>query len=472
MAHDYIIRILRIDTGTRPALYRQIYQSAEIVSANYILDLVFAAGIATLGLVLNSPAVVIGAMLISPLMGPILAAGLAFASSDIYLGVKSILGLLGSMVAAVAFSAVLVWLLPFQSPTSEILARTQPNLLDLGVAIFSGLAGSVVTARSLSGSAASALPGVAIAVALMPPLCTVGFGVGSGWNWPIISGAALLFLTNLVAIAASAFFVFYIIGMDATAMRAAIPEDVMRRAAGNRIYTLVHDSALGRLLGDVGRLRWRIAMVAVTLAVLFVPLRSSFLQLRDETLGRAAAREVLGSLTPKDHILSEQLELLTDRVIARMVTTTAVDKTRIAAAEAELSRRTGKHASIQIRQVANEEELISLRERLRAPQSPPPVPPAPPQTLGSLQPRIWALVDAPLRSVWPGDSAELAKAEAGFSKDKVTIRIAYHSSRRLSVEAQEAIRNSLRASLALDTLDTTFDWLGPARNTKHSTAGK
>lgn len=472
MAHDYIIRILRIDTGTRPALYRQIYQSAEIVSANYILDLVFAAGIATLGLVLNSPAVVIGAMLISPLMGPILAAGLAFASSDIYLGVKSILGLLGSMFAAVAFSAILVWLLPFQSPTSEILARTQPNLLDLGVAIFSGLAGSVVTARSLSGSAASALPGVAIAVALMPPLCTVGFGVGSGWNWPIISGAALLFLTNLVAIAASAFFVFYIIGMDATAMRAAIPEDVMRRAAGNRIYTLVHDSALGRLLGDVGRLRWRIVMVAVTLAVLFVPLRSSFLQLRDETLGRAAAREVLGTLTPKDHILSEQLELLTDRMIARLVTTTSVDKARIAAAEAELSRRTGKQASIQVRQVANEEELISLRERLRAPQSPPSAPPPQPQTLGSLQPRIWALVDAPLRSVWPGDAAELASAEAGFSKDKVTIRIGYHSSRRISADAQEAIRNSLRASLALDTLDTSFDWLGPIRSAKQATTRK
>lgn len=472
MTYDYIIRILRIDTGTRPALYRQIYQSAEIVSANYILDLVFSAGIATLGLVLNSPAVVIGAMLISPLMGPILAAGLAFASSDIYLGVKSIIGLLGSMFAAVAFSAILVWLLPFQSPTSEILARTQPNLLDLGVAIFSGLAGSVVTARSLSGSAASALPGVAIAVALMPPLCTVGFGVGSGWNWTIISGAALLFLTNLVAIAASAFFVFYVIGMDATAMRAAIPEDVMRRAAGNRIYTLVHDSALGRLLGDVGRLRWRIVMVAVTLAVLFVPLRSSFLQLRDETLGRAAAREVLGSLTPKDHILSEQLELLTDRMIARLVTTTTVDKSRIAAAEAELSRRTGKPASIQVRQVANEEELISLRERLRAPQSPPPAPPPPPPTLGSLQPRIWGLLDAPLRSVWPGDSAELASAEAGFSKDKVTIRIAYHSSRRISTEAQEAIRNSLRTSLALDSLDTSFDWLGPRKDAKKSTARK
>lgn len=472
MAHDYIIRILRIDTGTRPALYRQIYQSAEIASANYILDLVFAAGIATLGLVLNSPAVVIGAMLISPLMGPILAAGLAFASSDIYLGVKSILGLLGSMFAAVAFSAVLVWLLPFQSPTSEILARTQPNLLDLGVAIFSGLAGSVVTARSLSGSAASALPGVAIAVALMPPLCTVGFGVGSGWNWPIISGAALLFLTNLVAIAASAFFVFYVIGMDAAAMRAAIPEDVMRRAAGNRIYTLVHDSALGRLLGDVGRLRWRIVMVGITLAVLFVPLRSSFLQLRDETLGRAAAREVLGSLTPKDHILSEQLELLTDRMIARLVTTTSVDKARVAAAEAELSRRTGKQASIQVRQVANEEELISLRERLRTPQSPTPASAPPPPTLGSLQARIWAMVDTPLHSVWPGESAELASAETGFSKDKVTIRIAYYASRRISAEAQESIRNSLRSSLALDTLDTSFDWLGPQKHGKKGTARK
>jgi len=76
-------------------------------------------------------------------MGPIIGAGLALATADLYLGIKSSLNLAASVVGAIALSALIVWLIPFQSPTSEILARTHPNLLDLGVAIFSGLAGSL-----------------------------------------------------------------------------------------------------------------------------------------------------------------------------------------------------------------------------------------------------------------------------------------------------------------------------------------
>lgn len=458
MARSYLSIALRIDPQSKPRLYGQIYESAEIASANYILDLVFSAGIATLGLVLNSPAVVIGAMLISPLMGPILASGLAFAASDIYLGVKSIVSLLGSVFAAVSFSALLVWLLPFHSPTAEILARTQPNLLDLGVAIFSGLAGSVVMARSLSGGAASALPGVAIAVALMPPLCSVGFGVGSGWNWQIISGAALLFLTNLVAIAGSAFFVFYLVGMDSPHVRAAITESEMRHATGKRLFTLLHDTALGKLFGEVGQLRWRILMVAVTLAVLFVPLRSSLLQLRDETLCRAAAREVLRATFPPDHILSQQLEILPDRLIQRVVTTSPINKPAIVAAETELMRRTGKISSIQIRQVANEEELITLRERLRAPEPAPAPPPAP--TLDSLGVTVRPMVEGPVQSVWPASAAELDNYEAGFTREAVVIRFAYYAPRALDSAAQEAIRNALRRTLESPALETAFEWKG------------
>jgi len=138
--------------------------------------------------------------------------GLAFAVSDVYLGTKSFLSRIGSIIVSVTFSAVVVWLMPFQWPTAEILGRTQPNLLDLGVAVFSGLAGSLAIARSLIGGAASALAGVAIAVVLMPPLCTADFEIGIGWNGQILVGASRLFITNLVAISGSAFLVFYLEG--------------------------------------------------------------------------------------------------------------------------------------------------------------------------------------------------------------------------------------------------------------------
>ena len=133
---------------------------------------------------------------------------------DFYLALKAILNLLASVAVAVGLSAAIVWLLPFHSATTEILSRTDPTLLDLGIAIFCGLAGSVGVGRAGEAGLA-ALPGVAIAVALMPPLCSVGFGVGSGLNMRIIGGAGLLFLTNLVAIIASAFAVFLLIGMNA-----------------------------------------------------------------------------------------------------------------------------------------------------------------------------------------------------------------------------------------------------------------
>jgi len=461
LARYYLSKALNIDPASKPKLYGQIYNSAEILSASYASDLIFSAGIATLGLVLNSPAVVIGAMLISPLMGPILAAGLAFAAPDIYLGVKSFLGLIGSIFAAVAFSAVLVWFLPFHSPTLEILARTQPNLLDLGVALFSGLAGSVVMSRSLSGGAASALPGVAIAVALMPPLCTVGFGVGSGWNWQIISGAGLLFLTNLVAIAGSAFLVFYLVGMDAPEVRGSISVNQMKQATGARLYSVLHDTAIGKLFGDGGQLRWRILMVMVTVGVLFFPLRSSLLQLRDETVSRAAAREVVKSLVSPDHLLSQHLEVFPDRLIERLVTTAPCDKKRIAAAEADLSRRTGKIASIQVRQVANEEELITLRERLRTPEPPPAAP-----NLKTLADSVWPLADEPIKAVWPSETAELTGHEVGFLKDSILIRLSYRAPRAFDGSTQETIRNALRKAMGVETLNMVFEWQGINSNSR------
>ena len=200
-------RWLGVDGRAKPQVYAQVFGSANMASLSYWLELTMAAGIATFGLVLSSPAVIIGAMLISPLMGPIMANGLALAVGDFYLWVKSMLNLAASIAASVALSAGVVWLLPFHAATPEILARTNPNLLDLGVALLSGLAGSLVVFRGGGGGGVTALPGVAIAVALMPPLCTVGYGVGSGGNWSIIGGAGLLFLTNLAAIVTAAFIV-------------------------------------------------------------------------------------------------------------------------------------------------------------------------------------------------------------------------------------------------------------------------
>ncbi|WOK37659.1 DUF389 domain-containing protein [Sphingomonas sp. C3-2] len=167
--------------------------------ARYAFMILMSAGIAVLGLLLSSPAVVIGAMLISPLMGPIIGLGFALATFDAAEIRRTLSALAGGTLLAVLFCALVVALSPLQNVTSEIAARTRPNLFDLVVALFSALAGAYAMIRARAGT----VVGVAIATALMPPLAVVGFGLAT-WNGTVFSGALLLFITNFVTIAVSA----------------------------------------------------------------------------------------------------------------------------------------------------------------------------------------------------------------------------------------------------------------------------
>nr|WP_295803739.1 DUF389 domain-containing protein [uncultured Veillonella sp.] len=147
---------------------------------------------------MNSTAVVIGAMLISPLMGPILATGFGFATLNFTVVKSGILRLSLQITIAVLASALYFYITPVQAATSEILARTEPNIFDVFIAIFGGLAGIIGQTRKTLDNV---IPGVAIATALMPPLCTAGYGLANG-NWQYFIGAGYLFFIN-------AFFIFF-----------------------------------------------------------------------------------------------------------------------------------------------------------------------------------------------------------------------------------------------------------------------
>src|SRR5665213_3041833 len=307
---------LRVHPSAKPKVYRQVFETTSINSVSYWLEIFFSAGIGTFALVENSPAVIIGAMLISPLMGPIMASGLALAVGDLYLGIKAAMNLLLSITISIAFSGFLVWLLPFHSATSEIIARTKPNLLDLGIALLSGLAGAVLICRG-GGNGVTALPGVAIAVALMPPLSVMGFGLGSGPDLEIMGGSGLLFLTNLVAIVASAFLVFLLVGMSDAEVRKTI-------LASQRDEPLAHKlshSPLARALATGGQLRWRILMLLIVLASIAVPLRKALLQVASETIIRGAVQGELKRLVPSDAIVSQQVAVDQDKIVIRLIST-------------------------------------------------------------------------------------------------------------------------------------------------------
>ena len=163
-----------------------------------LVTLILSIFIASIGLNMNSTAVVIGAMLISPLMGPILATGFGFATLNFTVVKSGILRLSLQITIAVLASALYFYISPVQAATSELLARTEPNIFDVFIAIFGGLAGIIGQTRKTLDNV---IPGVAIATALMPPLCTAGYGLANG-NWQYFIGAGYLFFIN-------AFFIFF-----------------------------------------------------------------------------------------------------------------------------------------------------------------------------------------------------------------------------------------------------------------------
>jgi uncharacterized hydrophobic protein (TIGR00271 family) len=158
--------------------------------------------VCSVGLNANSTAVVIGAMLISPLMGPILGVGLSIATNDIDTLKKSMINL-GTMLVLSLFTATLCFLfLPLYEDNSELLGRVKPDIRDVLIAFFGGLA--LIIARTKKGTIATVIFGVAIATALMPPLCTAGYGLSQG-NWEYFRGAMLLFIINTIFIALATF---------------------------------------------------------------------------------------------------------------------------------------------------------------------------------------------------------------------------------------------------------------------------
>lgn len=203
-----------LGTKHRKEIVEKVSQDAS-PGFDYFFLVILSSAIATLGLINDSPAVIIGAMLVAPLMSPIIGVGLGSITANTKLARNSATALIRGAILSILLSTLLTLsniYLPFVPPLveipHEILSRTQPLPSDLVIA----LAGGLAAAYSLSQPHLSAaLPGVAIATALMPPLSTIGIGIALG-RWDIAAGAALLFLTNAVTIAFASILVFFLEG--------------------------------------------------------------------------------------------------------------------------------------------------------------------------------------------------------------------------------------------------------------------
>lgn len=204
MIQNYLKQLFDLSIGEddRDKVLENVNANVTFKGFN-IWILACAIVIASIGLNVNSTAVIIGAMLISPLMGPIVGAGFSLAIFDFVLLRKSLKNLFIATAVSLLVATLFFVLSPFKETQSEILARTSPNFYDVLIAFFGGLVGVIALTRVDKGNP---IPGVAIATALMPPLCTAGYGIAIG-NWGYFLGAFFLYIINCVFICISTFII-------------------------------------------------------------------------------------------------------------------------------------------------------------------------------------------------------------------------------------------------------------------------
>mgnify|MGYP003331309033 CR=1 FL=1 len=253
------------DRERRAEVQLQLREASE-PDFDYFVLVLLSCTIATFGLLIDSAATIIGAMLVAPLMSPILGLGLASIRGDTTLLRDAAIALFRGAVFAVLLAIFITWTnarLPFislQELPVEVLARTRPSPIDLGVAVAGGLA---ATFALVQPNLSAALPGVAIATALMPPLCTIGIGIALG-DWEVATGATLLFITNAVTIAASAIALFFAMGFAPRRKEGdgLLPRSLLISAAltllllaplGYQSYQFVQQAQRSQLINEVVR---------------------------------------------------------------------------------------------------------------------------------------------------------------------------------------------------------------------------
>lgn len=234
LAHSLHQMFPSLEIEEQLVFHEELTHSAQ-PGINYFVLIVLSSIIATLGLLLNSAAVVIGAMLVAPLMSPILAFSLGMVLGDVRLIRRSIEAVLKGIALAIVLAIFIGILSPLKGLTAEIMARTQPTLLDLAVALASGMAGAYALARK---DVSAALPGVAIAAALMPPLGVVGLGLSLG-KPHVAGGALLLFLTNISAISLAGVLIFILLGVRPQTWQPDTERRIRRSIVGFTLLLIV-----------------------------------------------------------------------------------------------------------------------------------------------------------------------------------------------------------------------------------------
>jgi uncharacterized hydrophobic protein (TIGR00271 family) len=458
---------LGVERWDRPLIFREAADAAVDNSLPYWLVLALSGAIATLGLALDSSAVVIGAMLVAPLLGPIVGLSLALAVGDSRLALQCLAVVGGSIVVVIATAAGVTAILPVHTITLEISSRIRPTTLDLGVAVFSGLVGALVTlARGKRLSAA--IPGVAVAVALIPPMAVAGFGMAAGWHGEVVWGALLLLGANLAGIVLSGVVLFLLVGMHRAEVVAAArawheesrPNGVARLVC--RLPGVGRAGVFGSALGRAG-------LVLGFVVLLAIPLSAAFREVIRETRVQSAvdAATALLEAGGATFIVSRQIELGPDSAIARIRVATG-EGVSAGARDAFRRRATelaGEPVALRLEQVPSSADASALQALLRggADRRRGDDDPAWPETVArareALERAAWSL-PFPDGARAIGVTLRVEGGRASSTADSAEVR--YLAPAPLEPQAADVLGRSLRRAVGHPELRTAFLHAGPA----------
>jgi hypothetical protein len=257
-----------------------------------------------------------------------------------------------------------------------------------------------------------------------------------------MGGAGLLFLTNLVAIVASAFVVFLLTGMNARELRA----EMEHSKKGELLAQRLSQRPLSRAFLNGGQLRWRVLLLVVLLGAIALPLRTAFRQVASEAIVRGAIQDVVKGLLPPGALVSQQVEVGRESVAVRLIATRVIPDDKIQEAERAIEKRSGRKVVLSVASIASQSELAELMQRLSTTTQSPAHPPV--ESLEEIHNALIARIKPILSDVWPA-AAPLRDFDLDFSSSAIVINVQYESIHDLDKITQDLIVRDLQKKLGL-----------------------
>jgi cell volume regulation protein A len=472
---DWLARVFGLRLAQREQEYVDLIRASYLSEPLFWIQAVLGAAICALGLILGQTTVVVGGALIVPVVRPVIAAGLALASGDLYLLAKLLVKLAAFSALSVAVSAALIDVLPFAAATGEIVARTRPTILDFLVALFGGMSAAAIVSRR-RGQAIQYLPGAVVGITLLPALCVVGFALTGVVGGEVIERATLQFSANLFAALLGAGMVLQAVGVPQAAQSASVRQWKEEELAAPLARTVFRRLGLERAIGRTGSVRARVVVVGAFLLLLVTPLQLALNEVRSELRTRqavATAQEAFN--VPNRSVLLGSTVTLAERTVnvrLQVATSEPFSSADVAGFEQRVSDQTGRRARLDLVQtLADVGTAGALRRVLEDERRP-----APGEPLGGVLESLRhaeGQVSLVLRDLPLPDGVRVVNVRSTMGGAAgPSLALVYLSEHELGTDAQAVLLRLVATETRLEPGRLSLEWMPATRPLRFSRSGR